>query len=112
MVTYEVLARVANPELLLRPGMTATADVISAVRNDVLLVPNGALRFTPADAAIDPLEKLPPDQRRIWLLEDATPRPLIVTIGLSDGRLTEVSGAGLAAGAQVIVDIQRETPAR
>jgi len=112
VVTYEVLARVANPELLLRPGMTATADVISAVKDGVLLVPNGALRFTPADATIDPLEKLPPDQRRIWLLEEDTPKPLIVTIGLSDGRLTEVSGVGLAAGAQVIVDIQRETTAR
>lgn len=112
VVTYEVLARVANPELLLRPGMTATADVISAVRPGALLVPNGALRFTPADVATDSLETLPPDQRRIWLLDSGEPRAQVVTIGLSDGRQTEVSAPGLAAGLDVIVDIHREIPGR
>ncbi|MFA5123704.1 efflux RND transporter periplasmic adaptor subunit, partial [Zavarzinia sp.] len=61
VVTYEVLAKVGNPDLLLRPGMTATADVVGAVHEGVILVPNGALRFTPADVAQDKLEKLPPD---------------------------------------------------
>ena len=107
VVTYEVLARVDNPELLLRPGMTATADVIGAVRENVLLVPNGALRFTPPDAASADLPTLAPDEGRLWLDDSGTPTPIVVKIGLTDGRMTEATGPGLAAGAAVITDIQR-----
>ena len=47
VVTYECLLKVDNSGLLLRPGMTATADILVQDEQDVLLVPNAALRFTP-----------------------------------------------------------------
>ncbi|MFZ2868568.1 efflux RND transporter periplasmic adaptor subunit [Zavarzinia sp.] len=109
VVTYEVLARVANPDLALRPGMTATADVVGAVRENVLLVPNGALRFTPPGIAQDTLEKLPPDKARIWLPDGGTPSPMVVSLGLSDGRLTEVTATDLQPDTPVITDIIRAT---
>lgn len=109
VVTYEVLARVANPDLALRPGMTATADVVGAVRENVLLVPNGALRFTPPGIAQDTLEKLPPDKARIWLPDGGTPSPMVVSLGLTDGRQTEVTATDLQPDTPVITDIVRAT---
>jgi HlyD family secretion protein len=49
VVSYAATLSVANPELQLRPGMTATADIVTSERNNVLLVPNAALRFKPVD---------------------------------------------------------------
>ncbi|HRP27620.1 MAG TPA: hypothetical protein PLG77_04225, partial [Burkholderiaceae bacterium] len=54
VVTYVAELSVANDELLLRPGMTATASIAAVQRADVLLVPNAALRFTPDTAAAKP----------------------------------------------------------
>jgi HlyD family secretion protein len=51
VVTYNVRVNVANPDHLLLPGMTAYVNIGVAKRQGVLLVPNGALRFKPADAA-------------------------------------------------------------
>jgi HlyD family secretion protein len=51
VVTYNVRVNVANPDHLLLPGMTAYVNIGVAKRQDVLLVPNGALRFKPTDAA-------------------------------------------------------------
>lgn len=51
VVTYNVRINVANPDHVLLPGMTAYVNIGVAKRQDVLLVPNGALRFKPADAA-------------------------------------------------------------
>lgn len=112
VVTYQVLARVANPDLALRPGMTATADVIGAVRQNVLLVPNGALRFTPPDQVGAALPALSPDQGRLWLDDSGTPKEMVVRLGLSDGRQTEVSAPGLSPETPVITDIQRPTATR
>jgi HlyD family secretion protein len=50
VVTYITYLDVDNSDLSLRPGMTATATIIATSRNDVLLVPNTALRFEPAAA--------------------------------------------------------------
>jgi HlyD family secretion protein len=50
VVTYDVVIEVANPDLKLRPGMTANASLITAERSDVLKIPNAALRFRPPDA--------------------------------------------------------------
>jgi len=134
VVTYVAELSVANDELLLRPGMTATASIAAVQRADVLLVPNAALRFTPDTAAAKPaaggadvLSKLMPGpprgapkragtvdvknaERQLWLLRDGAPLAVPVKAGLSDGRRTEVSGA-LQEGDAVIVD-QSMGPAR
>ena len=57
VVTYKGLLTVDNSELLLRPGMTATAEIVTAERDDVLLVPNAALRFSPPSAENRPKQK-------------------------------------------------------
>ena len=51
VVSYAADLSVANADEQLRPGMTATADIVTMSRQNVLLVPNAALRFTPAAAA-------------------------------------------------------------
>ena len=51
VVTYKVILTVDNAEMALRPGMTATARILVAEIEDVLLVPNAALRFSPPGAA-------------------------------------------------------------
>ena len=109
VVTYEALLSVDNPELLLRPGMTATADITTLERADALLVPNGALRFTPleSDGAPEAPEPSAPDERVVWVLDGSTPTPALVTIGISDGRATEVLDGPIAPGDPLIVDIVR-----
>jgi HlyD family secretion protein len=113
VVTYDAVIDVANPDLKLKPGMTATVTVIAEERADVLRVPNTALRFRP-DAAVAgndaasarPAERRPdadPTLRTVWVLERDTPQPREIRIGLSDGRYTEVSSGALAVGEPVIV---------
>lgn len=107
VVTYQVLARVANPDLALRPGMTATADITTRTLPDALLVPNGALRFTPPNVDRNGLATLPPDQGRLWLERDGRAVPLVVGLGLSDGRATAVTTDQLKPGERVITDVAR-----
>jgi HlyD family secretion protein len=113
VVTYDAVIDVANPDLKLKPGMTATVTVIAEERTDVLRVPNTALRFRPDAAATGndaatgrAAERRPeadPALRTVWVLERDTPQPREIRIGLSDGRYTEVTGGALAAGDAVIV---------
>jgi HlyD family secretion protein len=132
VVTYTTLLDVDNQDLSLRPGMTATATIQTSDRSPSLLVPNTALRFTPTLADTNAptpasasnggglVARLVPRMprgtaqrsttaagggaRKVWVLRDGRPVPVDVTVGLSDGRRTEVAGAGLAAGDAVIVD--------
>lgn len=128
VVTYTTTIRVDNQDLSLRPGMTATANIVAVQRENVLLVPNAALRFLPPDPAAAPagggilaslLPRLPPaapraarldprpGQRQIWVLRDGQPVPLQVSTGITDGRQTEVSGEGVVEGLPVIVGLRR-----
>ncbi len=128
VVTYKTELQVSNDDLSLRPGMTATADIRVAERENVLLVPTAALRYTPM-VAMGPApkktflqsfmfmpprpapmggtpgkeDKLAPGTARLWVLRDGVSEPLIVKTGLSDGRFTEVSGDGLTDGLPVIL---------
>ncbi|MBI5255034.1 MAG: efflux RND transporter periplasmic adaptor subunit [Burkholderiales bacterium] len=129
VVTYTTLLDVANADLSLRPGMTATATIAAKEKRDVWLVPNSALRYSPASAGgaraasggagiVSKLVPRPPGagtpraatasrgagEATIWVLREGTPVSLRVQKGLSDGRNTEVSGEGLAAGLAVITD--------
>ncbi|MGZ8408221.1 MAG: efflux RND transporter periplasmic adaptor subunit, partial [Caulobacteraceae bacterium] len=108
VVTYEAILSVDNESMLLRPGMTATASIVTAHRADVLLVPNGALRFTP------PGKETPAAQRdgtnTVWTLRDGEPAAIPVTVGLSDGLWTEVTEGDVASGDALLVDLAHSKP--
>jgi len=99
VVTYEGLLTVDNSSKLLRPGLTATANILVSEAKDALLVPNGALRFTPPakDASPSPLEPATNGELkgRIWVLDGKTPVLRDLRIGRSDGRNTEVLSGDL-----------------
>ena len=120
VVAYTAVLSVANPGLMLKPGMTATATIHIAHRQNVLLVPNGALRFSPdagpmAAGGIGLRAGPGPDEKpktatigrgsvqNVWTLgADGKPKPIQVTTGDSNGTSTEVSGTALRPGMKVI----------
>jgi len=126
VVTYKTVLDVDNPDLALRPGMTATADITVEKRENVLLVPNAALRFTPTVAEptttsrddgllgkIMPHPPAPPEKKQavttplpgrqqLWILRDGHPAAVEVTTGLSDGLKTEIVDGDLQPGTAVI----------
>ena len=123
VVTYQTVLAVDNSERLLQPGMTATAEITVTHVDDVLLVPNAALRFTPPAAqqaqgggrGFSILPRPPGLQRRDRSLEDGQPRvwrisddgvePVPLELGPTDGRVTVMRSGDLIAGAAVIVDV-------
>jgi HlyD family secretion protein len=106
VVTYDVIIKVDNPQLKLKPGMTANVSITVDTRHDVLRVPNAALRFKPAVA--ERSESKEEKQRikgtKVWILETEKPRPVQVTIGISDGNYTEIISGQLEAGQEIITD--------
>ncbi len=104
VVTYPAVISVANPDMKLRPGMTATVTVIAARHPDVLSVPNAALRFRPAGADAGAPAESDPHRGTVYLLRNRRPVAVPVVLGLHDDRRTEVSGVGLDVGAEVVTD--------
>lgn len=123
VVSYAADLSVSNPDLSLRPGMTATADIVTSAKQNVLLVPNAALRFKPASAAgageaggiagsltFRPRRNRP--ERQVQVARgasqtvyvkgaDGQPKPVQIVTGDTDGMRTEVL-SGLKAGQEVI----------
>ena len=114
VVTYQGVLSVDNKDMLLRPGLTATVDIMVSDAKDALLVPNGALRFTPAakDATAPALAPSRNGQLagRVWILDANRPAPRDLRIGRSDGRNTEVLSGDLKAGDTIIVDVAAARP--
>lgn len=129
VVTYTSTLNVDNADLSLRPGMTAAATIVAREAKGVFMIPNTALRFSPAAgntaAAVQGggiLSKMMPrppgnarpktagtdrrggGPRQIWVLENGQPVAKPVKTGISDGRNTEVSGDGLSEGMAVITE--------
>jgi HlyD family secretion protein len=114
VVTYDVIIEVANPGLRLKPGMTASVQIRIARKADALKVPAAALRFRPtvggADRPATSLDGRPERAGRggaaeaqVWVLENGVPKPVPVTLGLSDGNYVEVAGGDLREGEAVLV---------
>jgi HlyD family secretion protein len=107
VVTYDVVVRVDNPELKLKPGMTANVSIILDEKKGVLRVPNAALRFRPPESgkAITP-QKGSADQKgsAVWVLENDKPKRIKVTSGIGDGNYTEILSGDLKEGDAVIVE--------
>ncbi|HWP46636.1 MAG TPA: efflux RND transporter periplasmic adaptor subunit, partial [Candidatus Limnocylindrales bacterium] len=107
VVTYDTIIEVDNPELKLKPGMTATVSIITAKREGVKRVLNAALNFKPASIEARQPVALPKGTRRVWILSNGSdPRPVSVEVGLTDGTYTEIKGDSLQEGQEVITGIK------
>jgi HlyD family secretion protein len=124
VVNYEARLTVANPQGLLRPGMTATATIATEKTQVSLLVPNGALRFNPDDATkpadggglnvqvgLQQQEQNATigvgSRRQVYILKaDGTLDKVDVIVGPTDGRLTSVTSSKLKTGMKVVTGIK------
>jgi HlyD family secretion protein len=120
VVTYDAVVGVANPEFLLKPGMTATVSIVTAQRSNVERIPDQALRFipegplptepgrTPQSAGPQPGAQ-PQSLRlvRVWVLRQDRPVAVSIRAGLDDGTFSEVMGGELRATDRVIVGQMR-----
>jgi HlyD family secretion protein len=127
VVTYETVLKVDNSDLSLRPGMTATADITVKKVENAILVPSAALRFTPpiqeekqrpSGSLVSSLLPRPPrsaskqgenisankKHQRVWTLKDGQLSSIPVTIGSTDGSMTEVLAGDIKPGMAVVVD--------
>ncbi len=112
VVTYQAVLQVDNSEKLLRPGMTCTATIVAETKKNALTVPNAALRFTPPSAQTPDKKAGSVDadkKQHVWVLQGKTPVAVDVSVGASDGVLTEILGGKLELGTQVLVDV-KDTP--
>ena len=122
VVSYNVVLDVQNADLTLLPGMTAYVQITTAQSGETLRVANAALRFKPAGAEGTGERRrrsgggdqtaASADTRTVYVLDGGTPRAVSVTTGISDGKVTSVSGEGLNEGDPVIIGLAApEAPA-
>ena len=108
VVTYTTLINVENQDLSLRPGMTATILFEVAKANDVLLVPNAALRFNPnfkpAEINWNRPGKGQAVQPRVYRLDGEALVEIPIQLGLNDGTFTEVKGGELKEAVRVVIE--------
>lgn len=114
VVSYRAELDVDNTDMLLRPGMTATADIVVDDLKDALSIPNAALRFSPTAAESPGLMSgmMPTSsvvskssERTVWLLRDAELVEAKVTVGLTDGQRSAIAGDAVVAGDQIVVGV-------
>lgn len=124
VVTYDTVIGVTNPDLKLKPGMTANVSIVSAHRDAVLKIPNGALRFRMPDESSPPAARRDPSsarqpggkppargerrvERSVYVLPPGASKPARVTVktGISDGVATEIT-EGLKEGDRVVTGVK------
>ena len=128
VVTYKAVLIVDNRDLLLRPGMTATAQIVTQEVPDVLAVPNAALRYQPPRERSSQgfsvtnlfIPRIPRSERgqapsadgerTIHVLDNGVPRAVKVKTGVSDGKATEIVSGELKEGDLVIVSSKAAAP--
>lgn len=101
VVTYEVIIEIDNSAQKLKPGMTANVDIITAQKDDALLVPNKALRFYMED---ENGQKQRYSDKGIWVLENNQPRRISIKTGIYDDDKTEVISEDLHEGMDIILE--------
>lgn len=107
VVTYEVAISAPNPDLKLKPGLTANVTIYTLERTNVLSVPTKALKFTPTRETIGPKDKIVDckGSQKVWIKDGRTFKAIAVQTGITDGIRTEIK-SGIAAGQKVIVDMK------
>jgi HlyD family secretion protein len=114
VVTYDVVIAVANPDRVLKPGMTASVHIVTDQHNDAVRVPDRALRFVPGGLLATP--GAASAGARVWTLRNGRPVPVAVTVGLDDGTNAELTSGAVRPGEDVVVseagtDASRAEPA-
>jgi HlyD family secretion protein len=127
VVTYLAAISVENGQMLLRPGMTATASITVLSLKNAVLAPNHALRFTPVVTDENTggfFSRLAPNfgatkkeseapaalnNPRLWVVQNGKPSPIQVTLGATDGKFTEIKSENIAPGAALIVETLKES---
>lgn len=112
VVTYEVVITADNPDLKLKPRLTANITIYTLERANILTLPNKALRFIPEPAIMeslgmtvtDPNAEVQPGKRLVWSRQGNTLSPRQITVGTSNNSVTEVT-EGLSEGDEVAVDL-------
>ena len=103
VITYDVVIGFSNPDQKLFPGMTANVKILVEEHHDAIKIPSAALRFRPEGAKPEGA-KLNVGTNQVWVLDqDNQPKPVTVTLGITDGATTEVTGGALKQGDRVIV---------
>ena len=96
VVTYSVIIGIDNSDLLLKPGMTANVEIITAHKENALIVPNAALRFY-----LDENQRY--KEKGVWVLKNGTPERITIKEGISDDNNTEILSDELKVGEEIIV---------
>lgn len=91
VVTYDVVITVANPDLKLFPGMTAKVTVLTLREENVLKVPNAALRFRPSAEVLATLKSKSTEGPQLYLLSGSNVIAVPISTGISDGKVTAVT---------------------
>lgn len=120
VVTYEVVIDAPNPDLKLKPGLTANVNIFTMEESNVLMIPLRALRFTPDPEVLKGIENItiaPLDQNMpsmdktkkiVWIKSGATLNPRAITTGLSDGINVEVKD-GLSDGEEIATGVSQKS---
>ncbi|MFT4071970.1 MAG: efflux RND transporter periplasmic adaptor subunit [Dysgonamonadaceae bacterium] len=120
VVTYQVVIEAPNPDLKLKPGMTASANIYTLEESGVTTVPAKAFRFTPDASQMKKMKDMKMDpviqadsknlkQKVVWVKSGNRITPRLVTIGVSDGIKTEIK-EGISVGDEVIVGVTEVLP--
>lgn len=116
VVTYEVVINAPNPDLKVKPGLTATITIYTLEEEDVLSVPTKALRFNPDKEMLDDLgvklegmPKMTDSTKTVWVKRGETITPVQVVTGNTSGDRTGISG-GLQEGDEVVTGFTAEAP--
>jgi HlyD family secretion protein len=114
VVTYDAVIDVDNPDLLLRPGMTANVVFVAAQKDNVVRLRNAALRFQPDPqlltriGAADPAQTASPqdpNRKSVWVLRANKPVSVAVSTGVSDGTWSELVKGDVQPGDVLITDM-------
>ncbi len=109
VVTYEVVVSAPNPDLKLKPGLTANVTIFTLEQTGIVSVPTKALRYTPTKETIGPKDKIVDCQgaQKLWVREGNTFKAYAVKTGITNGTRTQIL-SGVKEGTAVIVDLKEQ----
>lgn len=117
VVTYEVVIDAPNPDLKLKPGLTANVTIFTLEKDDATAVPTKALRFVPNAELLGELrltidqteQQAAPGSRELWVKEGTMLRPRRVYAGAASGDMTEIT-EGLTGSEEIVTGLVTAKP--